>query len=1074
MHTCRKILSGLKTSEGQRLEDLNTLSERDWARIRDWNQAVPATVDACVHQIFQELASANPDLPAVCSWDGDLTYHRLDRLSSKLAHHLRRLGVGPEVIVPFCFEKSMWAIIATMAVLKSGGAFAPLDPLHPTSRLESIVSSVGAKIVLVSPSYAHQLEGNMRTVVTISPSFLDSLEECEDGPVVNGGPKNAAFVLFTSGSTGQPKGIIQDHSAVCTMARTYKDALHINASSRVFQFAAYTFDVSTVDIYTTLMNGGCVCIPSEFDRKNNIICSMKRMQVNWANLTPSFARLLKPEDVPSLQTLVLAGEEVTQEHVARWSNKVRLINCYGPAESGGCIAHMYRNSQSQPGTIGRPLPFATCWIADTSRSDRLASVGAIGELVVEGPSLARGYLKDPERTRAAFIENPEWLPQSQSGFKRRIYRTGDLVYYRPDGSINFVGRKDTQVKVRGQRVELSETEHHLSTYPVVAKCVVTFPRFGQYAKRLVAVVQLRGAVLQSTMDDCLRLVSDIQLKKLDFSPSRVSDYMKKTIPAYMVPTAWIVVDCIPLSTSAKIDRRRVESWLASLNHSRDYPASLGLVGTENLLLIPDNNPVALEISAMAANLVADGNTRLRKALRGHDFSFSAVGIDSIQIITLSRLIERKFATKVDVAKLTRSDTTVLTLAEDIGQARESCFKQLSTPCVDVLNEVAALHSKFLSSYCKSKQGACIEASKVENVFLTGVTGFLGMHILKQLLRSADIKKIILHVRACSVNHGLQRVVGAARAANWWSEDFAPRLEIWTGDLAKPRIGLSDQQWKLLMGDAAAQDRVHAFIHNGSAVRWNADYNSLKRANVQSTLELLRALLGNAAGTRFVYISGGQRLSVGEEDDRASIDQITSSTGYAQTKLVSELLVKKVASGDGHIGCWMTVVKPSYIIGTTDEGIANVGDYIWRFVAGAIEIKAYNGDEANKWLFIADVDRVASAVLQSLFGDGNQQPNVVKILDRILVPDFWNIIKSDFGYDMKALDGPHWWRTLREHVEAKGEQHPLWPLSQLLESGKGDLGAPVEAPTDLPETMRARVKAAIKSNVKYLRKIGFLP
>lgn len=308
----------------QLVRDLDSFSARDLEQIMNWNETAPGKVQACAHHFIERNARDSPGSPAVCSWDGNLTFGELDRLSFQLAHHLIGLGVGPEVLVPVCFEKSMWTIVAMLAILKAGGAFVPLDPSHPRERLKGIVGRVKADLVVTSPMYAGLFEGIVKYVAIVSPAMLESLTRLDSPLDVNVQPGNAAFVLFTSGSTGQPKGILQEHGFVCSSSLAHIKALRVSSQSRVLQFAAYTFDVSMMDIFTTLIWGGCVCVPSETDGMNNITNVMNDMHVNRVLFTPSFASLIRPEDVPELRKLVLGGEAVTQDNITRWASRVEL------------------------------------------------------------------------------------------------------------------------------------------------------------------------------------------------------------------------------------------------------------------------------------------------------------------------------------------------------------------------------------------------------------------------------------------------------------------------------------------------------------------------------------------------------------------------------------------------------------------------------------------------------------------------------------------------------------------------------------------------------------------------------
>ncbi|KAI2478316.1 EntF Non-ribosomal peptide synthetase module protein [Pyrenophora tritici-repentis] len=280
--------------------------------------------------------------------------------------------------------------------------------------------------------------------------------------------------MFTSGSTGVPKGVLLEHKAVSTSCLGHGKEFRFGPHIRALQFSAYTFDVSMTDIITTLIFGGTVCIPSDDDRFDNLTTAINTMGVNWALLTPTVARLLDPKDIQSLQTLALAGEGVSLDDWNRWKGHVQLINAYGPTEC--CIiCTSYSGVQDfESGTIGKSIA-SVSWVVDLEDYNKLMPVGSVGELLVEGPILARGYLNDAEKTKDSFISDPAWLLEGGGDFpgrKGRMYKTGDLVRYRPDGNLICLGRKDGQVKIRGQRVELGEVEHHIRSYMPEAQQIV--------------------------------------------------------------------------------------------------------------------------------------------------------------------------------------------------------------------------------------------------------------------------------------------------------------------------------------------------------------------------------------------------------------------------------------------------------------------------------------------------------------------------------------------------------------------------------------------------------------------------
>ena len=1014
-HTFAKLIDYILLNPHQPISCLDPFTLRDFEQIRRWNFPFPDKADACVHDLLLQHARDSPNSPAVCSWDGNLTYAELEKASFSLAHYLNALGVGPEVLVPVCFKKSVYTIVAMVAILRAGGAFVPMDPSHPKDRLQAIVRKVNAKIIVASPDTAHLFEGTAITTVSLSSSLLESLPPLVDCLPFCVRPDNAAFVLFTSGSTGSPKGIVQEHTSVSTSSIAHGRAMYMNSKSRVLQYAAYTFDVSMMDIFTTLIYGGCVCTPSEEDRMGNIAGIMNAMHVNWVLFTPSVAGLIVPEDVPELQTLALGGEAVTKENVHRWAGKVRLLNCYGPAECAASTINLIDPRNSRPGTIGRAFGCGLCWLVDQTNHNRLIPIGAVGELLVEGPTLARGYLEDMEKTKAAFIKSPEWLYENSSRRPRRLYKTGDLVRYNSDGTLDFIGRKDLQLKVRGQRVELGEVEHHLSMYPGIALSIAASPQSGSYSKSLVAVIQLQQeAITLSSTNTAIHLLPKTRLDAARISIPELALYLKSKLPSYMVPNHWLVVEKLPLSVSGKIDRKFVNQWLIGI--SRDMEDTITSNGCWTAA-IPEDETTALEVSAKVASLVAQDDPRFYSALHGQDFLLSAVGLDSIQVISLTMFIKRHFGIKVHPGTILHPQVTVRGVAKCIEEFRATGNEQAVETRVDLMGELQRYQEAMYS-------GILTKGASVKAVLVTGATGFLGSQILAQLFTRADIEKVIVHVRADTTTHGLQRIVHSATVAGWWSNSYLARLEVWIGDLTRPKVGLSTEQWDRLVGNVPPSQRVHAIIHNGATVNWNAEFSTLKAANVDSTLELLKAVNEAPSLLKLVYISGGQQHNPSASGSPPS-DGATLTTGYAQTKLLSEHLVHCFSRSSPLHAARTCVIKPSYIIGAAATGTPNIDDYIWRLVAACISIGAYNAADAHSVVYVSDAAHVAHCIVAACCHPAAAP--VVPITDHLPVAAFWALLTSSFGYELRPLDQADWLRAVHADIEARREAHPLWPL-----------------------------------------------
>jgi non-ribosomal peptide synthase protein (TIGR01720 family) len=365
------------------IEQLDHLGDYSRRQILGWNNNMPSTSDECVHSVIQAQTKLQPYAPAVCGWDAEFTYTELDDKSSRLALHLVDLGVGAGDFVPTCFDKSSWAVVAMLAVLKAGGAAVPLDATHPLPALELRVRETQAHVVLASQSRADTFGEMVPSVVPVSKEFLDTLSTTsrEIGERVQ--PTDPSFVIFTSGSTGRPKGVVLEHRAIATSGHATGTAYDFGPHSRVLQFATYTFDNSLAEIFITLMRGGCVCVPSEHDRFNNLAEAINRMDVNFLDITPTVASLLHPSDVPKVKDVSLGGEPLTRDNIEVWGKAVKLHCCYGPSECSINSTHNGDLERSSEATnIGRSIG-SLSWIVDPINHDHLTPVGGVGELLIE-------------------------------------------------------------------------------------------------------------------------------------------------------------------------------------------------------------------------------------------------------------------------------------------------------------------------------------------------------------------------------------------------------------------------------------------------------------------------------------------------------------------------------------------------------------------------------------------------------------------------------------------------------------------------------------------------------------------
>ncbi|KAJ5496534.1 Nonribosomal peptide synthetase dtxS1 [Penicillium fimorum] len=531
---------------------------------------VPETVHGHVHNRVALTVCNRPQSPAVSACDGELSYAELDRLARKLAGQLIILGTQPGHIIPLLFEKSLWTTVAVLAVVKTGAGFVILDRFLPESRLESIVKQSDAKYILTSISNRDQAE---RLSPTAPIVVGQSLEVDDDGPLLPidypaPPPSSIVYVVFTSGSTGEPKGCMVSHENLCSALHHQIPCLGYKPTSRLFDFASYSFDITIHNMFATWWTGGCLCIPSDTDRTDNLANTMTHMQATMVHLTPTVARLLDPESVPMLETLILLGEMITDRDTKPWWGRVgRLINAYGPTE---CTSYSALNYQASIPSMLPSIGIGTgsiIWVVDPQDHHTLLPWGQPGELLIEGPIVGLGYLNDPVKTGAAFIKDPRWLVKGDcgvSGRRGQLYKTGDLGMYTEDGRITILGRKDTQIKIRGNRIELGEVECQLQDcMPEVSRVVAEAIRLQGATSHILAGF----LCVPDTFS-----VADAQL--FDVSEETVSRLAKR-LPAYMIPTLLFSMSELPLTLTGKLDRKRLREIGSSWSIEKVALATLG-------------------------------------------------------------------------------------------------------------------------------------------------------------------------------------------------------------------------------------------------------------------------------------------------------------------------------------------------------------------------------------------------------------------------------------------------------------------------------------------------------------------
>ncbi|HEY7490704.1 MAG TPA: amino acid adenylation domain-containing protein, partial [Candidatus Tectomicrobia bacterium] len=536
----RTLLEGMLTNPGQRLADLPMLTavERHQLLV-EWNNTATAyPQETCIHRLIEAQAARTPDAVAVVFEEQEWTYRELNSRANQLAHYLRAQGVGPEGLVGICVERSLEMVVGLLGILKAGGAYVPLDPAYPKERLAFMLSDARVPVLLTQDRLVPTLSAPGAHLVCLDTDRACIAQQHQDNPASGVRPDNLAYVMYTSGSTGRPKGVMISHGALSNHMHWMQATFPLTAADRVIQKTPISFDAAVWELFAPLLVGGRLIVarPGGHQDSAYLVKLLTTQQVTMLKLVPSLLHMLLDEEAlatcRSLRQVFCGGEPLSPALQERFLARLGacLHNLYGPTEATIDVAcwTCEGGRQQRVVPIGRPIANTQLYLLDTQLHP--VPIGVPGELYIGGASLARGYLNRPELTAGVFIPHP-----FSAAPGARLYKTGDLARYLPDGTMAFLGRLDNQVKLRGYRIEPGEIETTLEHHPAIRQAVVVAPEDTSGDRRLVAYCVPHAGSLP------------------DMHAWR--SFLHTTLPDYMVPAAFVVLDALPLTPHGKVDRQ---------------------------------------------------------------------------------------------------------------------------------------------------------------------------------------------------------------------------------------------------------------------------------------------------------------------------------------------------------------------------------------------------------------------------------------------------------------------------------------------------------------------------------------
>jgi len=604
-------------ADGHRVHHLQSLLSDEEMRqvLVEWNNTdQDYSRESCIHELFESQAARSPESTAVIVGDEKMSYGELNRQANQLAHYLQILGVRPDARVAIAVERGFEMIVGLLAVWKAGGAYVPLNPAYPTERLNYIIEDCAPAVLMTQSDLRHRFKINSTSSVIDLTSgdrpWNNQPETNPDRPSLMLTSKHLAYVIYTSGSTGKPKGVMIEHHGICNLAQAQSRSFSTVPDSRILQFAPFSFDAYVWEIVMAFSNGAALCFaPKGTNLTEDVLQeTIQRNGVTHATLPPAFLASLQKENIlDSVQTLIVAGEALSNALAKRWVQKRKLINAYGPTEATVCATMHELQAADENGNalIGKPIANTRMYVLDGNRKP--VPVGVAGELYISGVGVARGYLNRGELNAASFFKDP-FVEVADA----RMYKTGDLGRWLPDGTIEFLGRNDFQIKIRGFRVELGEIETRLAEHPEIKEAVVIVREDVPGEQRLVAYVSLKTT------------------KKADVIAS-LRRSLEAQMPDFMMPGVFVVVDKLPQTVNGKVDR-----------HALPAPTDV----SSGNIYVPPSTEIEIGLAQIWADLLS-----LKVSAISRNANLFHLGGHSLMLFKLIGEIRNKFDVKIPIRQV---------------------------------------------------------------------------------------------------------------------------------------------------------------------------------------------------------------------------------------------------------------------------------------------------------------------------------------------------------------------------------------------------------------------------------------
>ncbi|MBL1210518.1 amino acid adenylation domain-containing protein [Geminocystis sp. GBBB08] len=853
-----------------------------------------------IQDYFENIVEKNPDNISVLTNNEQLTYQELNQKSNQLANYLQSLKIDKkeEILVGICLERNANLIISLLGVFKAGFAYVPLDPSYPKDRLEFMINDSQLSILITQDSLSQNLPFHSAITINLDQDQAKINQYSPENLTLIRKENHLAYIIYTSGSTGQPKGVEIEHKNTVAFINWAINFFSFEQLKGVLASTSICFDLSIFEIFVPLSVGGKVIL---VDNILHLPESPHKQEVTLIDTVPSaIASISKINGIPSSVTTVnLAGEALSNnivQEVYKFEHIKQVFNLYGPSEDTtfSTVALIPKGYNDIP-PIGKPISQTEIFLLDENL--QIVAEGELGEIYLTGAGIARGYRNRKDLTAERFLLNP-----FTDDANAKMYKTGDLAVYLPDGQLKFIGRNDQLVKIRGFRVELGEIEATLEKHSAINQAVVILHKFSEEDSQLIAYLTIKT---NTEKDDII---------------STIKNYLTAKLPSHEIPSNFVILSEFPQTLNGKIDRKALPKPQREIKQNTIYSASTN--ATETKLIEMWQNTLNIESI-------------------GINDDFFDLGGDSLKAIVLIDEINSYFKCIIFLNKFLES-STITCLSKNI-KAKTSI--NLSKDELNYIKQDLILESDIFPQHEYKVH------EKKNNVLLTGATGLLGIYLLAELLDKTSYQIYCL-VRGKNEADGLKRIVNKLKNNHLWSEKYLDRITPILGDLGKLNLGLSPEKLKLL------EQEIDLIYHCGAWVNIVYPYSFVRSVNVQGTKEIIK-LACNYKTKPIFYISTTDVFS-SEEITLIKNNQLPDGKfvtgGYAKSKYAAEKLLITVQSR----GIPVTIFRPSNIMNINQSDSSFIPEFIPRMLKGCLQLSLFPQIEAI--INLVPVEYVSKAIV----------------------------------------------------------------------------------------------------------------